>query len=115
MPTPNLSRISATASSLCLLAAALLPAGCGSCTAEEGGSRGLARTAALLRDAPSEDLLSFQATMTEVRLDDDLGGTTGNLLTGNVRQEFLGLQSAFAWLSNQTLPPGNYTAVRLAF
>ena len=99
------------------LAACLMLAACGGGAAEDdgGGPGASGRTDLLLRDAPADDLLSFQGTIVDVRLDDDLGGSSANLLNGSVAQEFLGLQTSFAWLSNKALPPGNYTAVRLFF
>jgi len=114
MPTTRLLSLRAATSTLAVLAA-LLPAACGGGGGGGGGAGAAARTDILLRDAPADDLLSFQGTILEVRLDDDLGGSTSNLLSAPVTQEFLGLQSSFAWLSNQALPPGNYTAVRLSF
>jgi Domain of unknown function (DUF4382) len=109
MKTPRLPIAS------CLLVAALAGSSCGGGGADSGGggSNVTAHTDILLRDAPADDLLSFTATITDLRLDDDVGGQTPNLLSGPVTQDLLGLRTNLAWLSTKTLPPGNYTALRM--
>lgn len=99
----------------CLLVAALAGSSCGGGGGGSGGggSNVTARTDILLRDAPADDLLSFEATITDLRLDDDVGGQTPNLLAGPVTQDLLGLRTNLAWLSTRTLSPGNYTAIRM--
>lgn len=109
MKTPRLSIAPA------FLLVALATGSCGGGSSDGGGSSAAARTDILLGDAPADDLLAFRGTITDLRLDDDVGGQTPNLLSGNVAQEFLGLQTNFAWLSNKALPPGNYTTLRMTF
>lgn len=99
-------------SALALVCASLL----GACGGGGGGSAAApARTDILLTDAPADELLAFGATITGLRLEDSLGGTTANLLAGSVPIEFIGLQQNLAWLASRELPQGTYTAVRLSF
>src|SRR5262249_14593669 len=87
----------------------------GACGGGGGGAGAPARTDILLTDSPADDLLAFQATITSLRLEDSMGGTTANLLAGNVSTEFIGLQNQLAWLASRHLPMGTYTAVRVDF
>lgn len=88
-------------------------AGCGG--GSGGGSNSSsAKVDVLVQDAPSEELLSFTATVQEVRLVSG-GNSTSNLLDGNVTVEFLGLQTSQAWLSRSKVSPGSYDSVELVF
>jgi len=87
-------------------------------TACSGGSSGsVAPTSGsgdfLVKDAPVTDLVSFEVTVTELRLLRVGGGTTANLLGGSVRVELLGLQESGDWLSSASIPEGTYRGVRL--
>ncbi len=80
-----------------------------------GGGGGAATVDVLVSDAPYTDLLSFTATINEVRLERDGGTTTGNLLSAPVTLEFLGLHESPAWIARAQVPAGTYTGVRLVF
>lgn len=80
-----------------------------------GGSAAATGTDILLTDAPSDDLLAFNATVTELRLDVSGGGQTANLLTAPVTLDLLDLSSAAAWLQSGTLPSGTYSGAHLVF
>ncbi|MFN0241673.1 MAG: DUF4382 domain-containing protein [Planctomycetota bacterium] len=80
-----------------------------------GGSAAATGTDILFTDAPSDDLLAFHATVTELRLDISGGGQTANLLTAPVTLDLLDLSSAAAWLQSGTLPSGTYIGAHLAF
>jgi Domain of unknown function (DUF4382)/Domain of unknown function (DUF5666) len=69
----------------------------------------------LVTDAPTDELLSFSARVTELRLRNSTGGESGNYLPAPVTLEFLGLQGVSAWLSSSAVPVGNYDAVLLRF
>ncbi|MBK7644732.1 MAG: DUF4382 domain-containing protein [Planctomycetes bacterium] len=69
----------------------------------------------LLSDAPANELLAFQATIDDVRLVQQGGAESANLLAAPVTLELLSLQTSSAWLASQELPAGTYTGVHLSF
>ena len=69
----------------------------------------------LITDAPSDELLSFTARITEVRLERDDGSETGSFLGAPVTLEFLSLQGISAWLSSAPVPEGTYSGVVVRF
>lgn len=77
-----------------------------------GGGSSAATIDLLLKDAPVDDLLSFEVTVTAARLVGP-GGPTQNLLNAPERIELLGLQAKWAWLARVDLPDGAYTAIEL--
>lgn len=100
-----------------LAASALLFASaCGGGGGSSGsGTSGFTNFDLLVTDAPSDDLLSFRATVSEAHLVIQGGGESANLLTAPVPLELLGLQGGFAWLASRDLPAGTYTGVHLVF
>lgn len=98
-----------------LAASALLFACGGGGGSSGGGTNGFTNFDLLVTDAPSDDLLSFRATVAEAHLVIQGGGESANLLAAPVPLELLGLQGGFAWLASQDLPAGTYTGVRLVF
>ena len=69
----------------------------------------------LVTDAPSDELLSFSARVTELRLLTPAGAETGNYLKAPVTLEILGLQGVNLWLASAPIPAGTYSAVVLRF
>ena len=76
---------------------------------------GAATADVLVTDSPSDELSSFRAVVTEVRLELAGGGVTQNLLPAPVGVEFLGLQGVFAFLSSAAVSAGTYDGARIAF
>jgi len=99
---------------LLALGAFIVSTGCGG-----GGSGGgvaspsSSSTDFLVTDAPADDLLSFSATIRELRLVSSSGQDSANLLPAAVAMEFVGLQSLQAWLAHAAPPAGTYAAVKL--
>ncbi len=95
------------------LTLALALVGLAACGGGGGSSSSNApRADFLIHDAPSDQLSSFSATLTELHLLSN-AGATANLLDGNVSLEFLGLQTSSAWLSRAHPPTGSYHAVAI--
>lgn len=69
----------------------------------------------LVTDAPSDELLSFSARLTELRLRTPAGAETGNYLKAPITLEILGLQGVNLWLASAPIPTGTYSAVVLRF
>jgi Domain of unknown function (DUF4382) len=83
-----------------------------------GGSGTVAGTATgdfVVMDAPITDLVSFKATVNELRLHQTDGGVSANLLAAPARVEFLGLQTVGSWLSSVTLPAGTFAGIHVIF
>lgn len=85
-----------------------------------GGGSGSTTTDAtidvLVTDAPVDDLLSFSARITSIRLrESGGGGESANLIAEPLDVEFLGLGSVHRWLASAQVPAGDYDAVALGF
>jgi len=103
--------------SLSRLAAVAIALTFASCSGGSGGSGAIASGSGsiLVKDAPVASLLSFKATVDELRLVDLNGIATANLLSQSVPVEFLGLQKAGSWLSSAAFPLGTYASARIVF
>lgn len=98
------------------LAALTLLAACGGGGGGGGGGASApAATDVLIQDAPADELLSFSAVATELRLRDDQGGDTANLLPAALPLELIGLADVPAWLARMDVPPATYRSVVVRF
>jgi hypothetical protein len=93
-------------------ALALTP-GCGGGGSSSSG--GSTSADILLTDAPTDELLSFNITVDEVRLYRAGGGRSENLLTGNVRVDVLRARTQLAWLVSKAVPAGTWAGLELRF
>ena len=80
-----------------------------------GGGGGQATADVLVSNLSSADLLAVRGVVDDVRLVRESGGTTGNLISGPVPLQWLGLHHRHAWLARRNVPPGTYTGVRVGF
>ena len=93
----------------------LLLAACAGGSSGDPTTQGFSNLDVLLTDAPANELLAFQASVSELHLVLQGGGESANLLAAPVSFEFLGLQGSAAWLASQDLPAGTYGGVHLVF
>jgi hypothetical protein len=69
----------------------------------------------VLKDAPSEELFSFIATVSEIRFREQGGAETDNLIPAPLPIEFCSLVEQFAWSTNAVLPQGTYDRLTIVF
>ena len=94
------------------LALAMASIGLAGCNTKGDGVTA-APTDLFIQDAAVDELLAFSATIEEVRLIDEQGRETDNLLLEETRVEFRGLESEPLWLARIRPPRGVFLALRV--
>ena len=98
-----------------LFALASVVALAAACSGGSGLSRREGRIEVLLSNTPVQELATFTATIEDVRLNDDVGGTTGNLLGAPVNLELMGLGDRSTLLASSLSKRGTYGSAQITF